>query len=177
MLPSEGAIARPTSFPKNMLTHRGPARVFDLDRDAFEAIHAEKIKNGDVIVVRYEGPSGSPGMLEVMLTPDTLVGLGLYKSVALVTDGRFSGFTSGAVIGHVCPEAMIGGPIAVIQDGDFVTIDIPDRRLSVEISEEEIRRRLEQWVKPEPKIKKGIRTVYARLAVQANKGAAIDTKI
>jgi len=176
-LAPQGAVARPTSFKKEMLKHRGPARVFDCDEDALKAIYDRKVQKGDVIVVRYEGPKGAPGMREVMLSTDALVGMGLDSSTALITDGRFSGFTQGAAIGHISPEAMAGGPIATIKDGDIIEIDIAKRRLAVYLTEEEIESRLRNWSPLEPKLKKGVLTIYSRLTEQAEGGATIDTNI
>ena len=172
-----GAVARPTSFKKKMLRHKGPAKVFDCDEDALNAIYDKKVKKGDIIVVRYEGPKGAPGMREIVQTADALVGMELDESIALITDGRFSGFTQGAAIGHISPEAMVGGPIAIIQDGDVIEIDIPNRSLNVHLTEEEIETRLETWKPPEPKVKRGVLTIYSRLAVGAERGAMIDTNI
>jgi len=176
-LAPDGAVARPTSFKKEMLRHRGPAKVFDCDEDALNAIYNKKVRKGDVIVVRYEGPRGAPGMREVMLSTDALVGMELDKSIALITDGRFSGFTRGAAIGHISPEAMVGGPIAIIKDGDIIDIDIPNRSLNVRLTEEEIKTRLRNWKPPEPKVKRGVLTIYSRLTEQAERGATIDTNI
>lgn len=176
-LAPNGAVARPTSFKKEMLRHKGPAKVFDCDEDGLNAIYNRKVKKGDVIVVRYEGPRGAPGMREVMLSTDALVGMGLDKSIALITDGRFSGFTRGAAIGHISPEAMVGGPIAIIKDGDIIDIDIANRSLNVRLTEEEIKTRLRNWKPPEPKVKRGVLTIYSRLAEQAEGGATIDTNI
>lgn len=176
-LAPDGAVARPTSFKKEMLRHRGPAKVFDCDEDALNAIYNKKVRKGDVIVVRYEGPRGAPGMREVMLSTDALVGMELDKSIALITDGRFSGFTRGAAIGHISPEAMVGGPIAIIKDGDIIDIDIPNRSLNVRLTEEEIKTRLRNWKPPEPKVKRGVLTIYSRLTEQAERGATINTNI
>ncbi len=176
-LAPEGAVARPTSFRKEMLRHRGSAKVFDGDEDALKAIYDKKVKKGDVIVVRYEGPKGAPGMREVMLSTDALVGMELDKSIALITDGRFSGFTRGAAIGHISPEAMVGGPIAIVKDGDIIDIDIPNRNLNVRLTEKEIKTRLRDWKPPEPKVKRGVLTIYSRLTEQAERGATINTNI
>ncbi|MCK4821911.1 dihydroxy-acid dehydratase, partial [bacterium] len=174
---SQGAIARPTSFEKERRRHEGPARVLDCDEDALQAIYNKDVRKGDVMVVRYEGPKGAPGMREVMLCTDALVGMELHKYVAVITDGRYSGFTRGAAIGHVSPEAMIGGPIAIIKDGDIIDIDVPNRGLNVCLTEEEIKARLMNWKPPEPKVKKGVLTIYSRLTEQAERGATIDTNI
>ncbi len=175
-LAPNGSIARTTTVPKDMLRFRGPARVFDGDLQAYEAIRENRINKGDVIIIRYEGVKGAPGMMEVMLTCDALVGLGLDKSVALVTDGRFSGFNRGPIIGHVSPEAMAGGPIALLKDGDMIDIDIPQRKLGVNLTVEEMEKRRRSWTPPEPKVKSGILKIYAKLAEPAEKGAAINTR-
>lgn len=173
----QGAVARPTSFRKEILKHKGRAKVFDSDEDAVEAIHHGKVERGDVIVVRYEGPRGAPGMRELMLSIDALVGMGLDRHIVLITDGRFSGFAQGAAIGHVSPEAMAGGPIAIVRDGDIIEIDIARRHLEVHLTEREIENRLRDWSPPEPKVKKGVLTIYSRLAEQAERGAMIDTNL
>jgi dihydroxy-acid dehydratase len=176
-LAPRGAIARPTSFKKEMLRHEGPAKVFDCDEDALKAIYDKKVKKGDVVVIRYEGPRGAPGMREMMLSADALVGMELDKHIALITDGRFSGFNRGAAVGHISPEAMVGGPIAVIKNGDIIEIDIPKRCLNVHLTDEEIKSRLKSWRPPEPKVKRGVLTIYSRLVEQADKGATINTNI
>lgn len=176
-LAPEGAVARPTCFKKEMLRHSGPAKVFDCDEDSLKAIYGKKVTKGDVIVVRYEGPKGAPGMRELELSADALVGMGLEKSIALITDGRFSGFNRGANIGHISPEAMVGGPIAIVKDGDIIEIDIPKRSLNIRLTEEEIKTRLGNWRPPEPKVKKGVLTIYSRLAEQAERGAGINTNL
>jgi len=176
-LAPRGAIARPTSFKKEMLKHTGPAKVFDSDEDALKAIYDRNVQKGDVIVIRYEGPVGAPGMREMMLSTDALVGMGLDREIALITDGRFSGFTQGTAIGHIAPEAMVGGPIAVVQDGDVIEIDILNRSLTIRLTDDEIKERLKRWKAPEPKVKKGVLTIYSRLVEQADHGATIDTKI
>lgn len=174
-LAPRGAIARTSVIRPEMLAHKGPARTFDGDQAAWEAIVAGQIRPGDVIVVRYEGPRGAPGMKEAMLSTDALYGVGLEGSVALITDGRFSGFNRGPIIGHVCPEAMEGGLIALIEDGDTIEIDIPARRLHLDVPEEELRRRAAAWRPPEPKTRKGFLALYARLALPADQGAAMQT--
>ncbi len=169
-----GAIVRTSGVKKEMLVHRGPAKTFDSDQAAWKAIIEGKIQPGDVIVVRYEGPKGAPGMKEVMLSTDALHAAGLDTSVGLITDGRFSGFNYGPIVGHISPEAMEGGVIAIIQDGDMIEIDIPARRLNVELSEDEIQRRLRNWRPPEPKTKTGFLTLYAQMALPAHQGAAMQ---
>jgi dihydroxy-acid dehydratase len=167
----KGAICRPSSFKSQMLKFSGKARIFNSDEESYQAIRNGSIKSGTVIVTRYEGPKGAPGMREVMLSTDAIVGLNLDSSVALITDGRFSGFTRGACIGHIAPEAMIGGPIALIQDNDTIDIDIPQRILHLRVDETELTKRRSKWVQPESEIKKGILAVYSALAGQADTGA------
>ena len=169
-----GAIVRISAIKKEMLVHRGPAKTFNSDQEAWKAIIEGRIQPGDVIVVRYEGPRGAPGMKEVMLSTDALYRIGLEGSVGLITDGRFSGFNRGPIVGHVSPEAMEGGVIAVIEDGDTIEINIPARRLNVELPDQELQRRLANWRPPEPKTKKGILALYAQLALPAEQGAAMQ---
>jgi dihydroxy-acid dehydratase len=169
-----GAIVRTSAIRKEMLVHRGPARTFHGDEEAWQAIVAGKIKPGDVIVLRYEGPKGAPGMKEVMLSTDALYSVGLEGSVALITDGRFSGFNRGPIVGHVCPEAMDGGLIAYIQDGDMIEINVPERKLHLELSDEGIQRRSKLWKPPEPKTKTGFLALYAQLVLPADQGAAMQ---
>jgi len=175
-LAPNGAIVRTTAMSKDMLRFRGPARVFNGDQEAYEALKKNMIREGEVIVVRYEGPKGAPGMKEVMLSCDALVALGLDKSVALITDGRFSGFNRGPIIGHISPEAMDCGPIALLKDGDIIEIDIPKRELNVNLTKEEMEERRKNWSPPEPKVKNGILKIYAKLADPPEKGAAINTR-
>jgi dihydroxy-acid dehydratase len=154
-----------------MLVHQGPARVFDDEEAATKAIMKEKIKPGEVVVIRYEGPKGGPGMRE-MLTPTSLLsGMGMDKEVALITDGRFSGATRGSAIGHVSPEAASGGPIAAVKDGDIIKIDIPARKLDIEIDEAEMSKRLARLPKFEPKVKGGYLKRYAEKVSSASSGA------
>jgi len=169
-----GAVVRTSAVREGMLVHRGPARTFHGDREAWEAIVAGKIQPGEVIVIRYEGPKGAPGMKETMLSTDALYRMGLEGSVGLITDGRFSGFNRGPIVGHVCPEAMDGGPIAIIRDGDMIEIDIPARRLNVELSADEIKRRLSSWTPIAPRTRKGFLALYAQLALPADEGAAMQ---
>jgi dihydroxy-acid dehydratase len=169
-----GAIVRTSAIKTEMLVHRGPARTFDSDQTAWAAIVEGKIRPGDVMVVRYEGPKGAPGMMEVMLSTDALYRMGLEGSVGLITDGRFSGFNRGPIVGHVSPEAMAGGIIAIIKDGDTIEMDIPRRVLNVELTEQEIARRLKEWRPPEPRTKTGFLALYAQLALPADQGAAMQ---
>ena len=153
------------------LDHRGPARVFDREEDAFEAVQARQIKEGDVVVIRYEGPKGGPGMREMLGVTAALVGEGLGDSVALLTDGRFSGATHGLMAGHVAPEAVVGGPIAAVREGDIIAFDVAKRRLDLEISEAEMRQRLAEWTPPAPRYTSGVFAKYARLVSSASEGA------
>jgi dihydroxy-acid dehydratase len=150
---------------------RGPARVFDCEEDAFAAVQAGQIKDGDVVVIRYEGPVGGPGMREMLGVTAAIVGAGLGDSVALLTDGRFSGATHGLMAGHVAPEAARGGPIAALEDGDTVCFDVAARRLDLEMAEDEIAARLEKWTPPAPRYKQGVMAKYAKLVSSAADGA------
>lgn len=156
-----------------MMVHQGPARVFDSEEEAFEAILKSRINKGDVVVIRYEGPKGGPGMKEMLSPTSAIAGMGLDKDVALLTDGRFSGATRGASIGHISPEAMEGGPIAVVNEGDLISINIPEGRLDIMISQQELKERLEKWKAPEPKVKHGYLGRYARLVTSASTGAVL----
>lgn len=167
----DGAVVKASAVSEQMLKHEGPARVFDSEEEAISAIYGGKIQKGDVVVIRYEGPKGGPGMREMLSPTSALAGMGLDKDVALITDGRFSGATRGASIGHVSPEAMEGGEIAILEDGDIIQIDIPARKINVKLSDEEIESRLKKWVKPEPKIKTGYMARYAKEVTSANTGA------
>ncbi len=153
------------------MTHRGPACVFDREEDAFQAVQKGEIKAGDVVVIRYEGPKGGPGMREMLGVTAALVGAGLGDSVALLTDGRFSGATHGLMAGHVAPEAASGGPIAALRNGDTVVFDINKRHLDVDLSDEEIRSRLSRWSPPPPRYARGVMAKYARLVSSASEGA------
>jgi dihydroxy-acid dehydratase len=157
-----------------MLTHSGPARIFNSEEDVFEAIMDAKINKGEVIVVRYEGPKGGPGMREMLSPTSALAGMGMDKAVALITDGRFSGASHGAAIGHVSPEAAAKGPIAALREGDMIEIDIPHKTLNVQLTDEEIRQRLDALPEFEPKIKTGYLARYAQLVSSADKGAVFQ---
>ncbi len=170
----DGAVVKESAVAPEMLTHEGPAVVFDSEEDAIEAIFANKIVKGNVVVIRYEGPKGGPGMKEMLAPTAAIAGMGLDKDVALITDGRFSGATRGAAIGHVSPEAMASGLIGLIKDGDIITIDIPKRVLEVKLSDEEIATRKAAYVKPEPKVKSGYLARYAKLVTSANTGAVLS---
>jgi dihydroxy-acid dehydratase len=152
-------------------THRGPARVFDNEEAAFDAVQRQTIKAGDVVVIRYEGPSGGPGMREMLGVTGAIVGAGLGETVALITDGRFSGATRGFCVGHIAPEAARGGPMAIVRDGDTVVIDVAQRRLDLEISEQEMTRRLAKWTAPSPRYTSGVFAKYVKLVSSASQGA------
>jgi len=169
----DGSVVKASAVSPEMLRHSGPARVFNSEDEAIKAIYDGKIQKGDVVVIRYEGPKGGPGMREMLSPTSALAGMGLDKDVALITDGRFSGATRGACIGHVSPEAMEGGEIALINDGDIIDIDIPGRKLNLRVSDEEIENRRKNFKKPEPHIKTGYMARYAKLVTSANTGAVL----
>jgi dihydroxy-acid dehydratase len=171
-LASEGCVVKLAGHEK--LRHEGPARVFECEEDAFQAVQQGQIKEGDVVVIRYEGPKGGPGMREMLGVTAALVGAGLGDSVALMTDGRFSGATHGLMAGHVAPEAAHGGPIAALQDGDLITFDIEQRRLDVGLTEKELSLRLENWQAPKPRYESGVMAKYAKLVSSASKGAICE---
>ena len=168
------AVVKQTAVHPEMHKHRGPAHVFEQEEDCVDALLAGKFKEGEVLVIRYEGPRGGPGMREMVMATYLIVDMGLDKSVALVTDGRFSGTSGGPCIGHLSPEAMDGGPIALIRDGDMIEIDIPARKINVDLSEEEMTRRMEQWRPPEPKVTHGWLAHFAKHATSADKGAYLE---
>ena len=168
-LAPDGCVVKVAGHSK--LTHTGPAKVFDCEEDAFAAVQNRTIVDGDVVVIRYEGPQGGPGMREMLGVTSALVGAGLGETVALLTDGRFSGATHGMMAGHVTPEATKGGPIAVVRNGDTITFDVPNRRLDVQISPDEMDARLKQWTVPSPKYTSGVLAKYARAVSSASKGA------
>ncbi len=172
-LAPDGAVVKQSAVSKNMMSFEGVAKVFNSEEDGMKAILNGKIKAGDVVVIRYEGPKGGPGMREMLSPTATIAGMGLSESVALITDGRFSGGTRGPCIGHVSPEAMEGGPIAIIKDGDRIKIDIPKRKIELMLSDKEIKERLSRWKPPEPKIKKGYLSRYARMVSSAGSGAVM----
>ncbi|MBQ7883776.1 MAG: dihydroxy-acid dehydratase [Phascolarctobacterium sp.] len=169
----ECSVVKESAVAEEMLQHSGPAKVFDSEDEAIAAICGKKIEKGDVVVIRYEGPKGGPGMREMLNPTSVLAGMGLDKDVALLTDGRFSGATRGACIGHISPEAREGGNIALIQDGDIIEIDIPNRTLNVKLSEEELAARKANWVCPPPKVKSGYLARYAALVTSAATGAVL----
>ena len=171
MLDAQGAIVKQAAVAEEMLRHSGPARIFNSEEDAFKAITTGRIRKGDVVVVRYEGPKGGPGMQEMLSPTAALAGMGMDKEVALITDGRFSGASRGSAIGHISPEAAAGGPIAALKEGDIIEIDIPGKSLKVKLSRQEIQRRLAALPKFQPKIKTGYLARYAGLVSSADKGA------
>lgn len=173
-LAPEGAVIKRTALSPKMTRFTGKAVCFDSEETAMKSILAGKIKKGDVIVIRYEGPKGGPGMREMLSPTSSVVGMGLSESVALITDGRFSGGTRGPCIGHISPEAQAGGPIAIIRDGDEISIDINKKKLNLEISQKEISKRLTQHSPPQPKVKRGYLARYARFVTSASKGAVFE---
>jgi dihydroxy-acid dehydratase len=168
-LAPEGAVMKVAGHTRH--SHRGPARVFDSEEATFEAVRSGSLKPGDVIVIRYEGPKGGPGMREMLAITGAIMGAGLGDSVALITDGRFSGATHGYMVGHVSPEAASGGPIAIVQDGDMITIDETIRCIELEVPAEEVSRRLKAWKAPAPRATRGVLAKYARLVSSASQGA------
>jgi dihydroxy-acid dehydratase len=170
-LAPEGAVIKKSAVDEKMLYHKGPAKVFECEKDLMATLVSKKVKRGDVLVIRYEGPKGSPGMRELSIPAASLIGMGLGDSVAMITDGRYSGATRGPCIGHVCPEAMEGGPIAIVQNGDMIEIDIENRKLNLLISEDEIEKRFKNWKKPKPKIKIGYLDIYRKIVSSAKYGA------
>ena len=173
-LAPDGAIVKQAAVSEEMLTHTGPARIFNSEEDVFEAVMDAKIKKGDVIVVRYEGPKGGPGMREMLSPTSALAGMGMDKDVALITDGRFSGASRGAAIGHVSPEAAAKGPIAALREGDTIEIDIPHKTLNAQLTDEEINQRLDALPEFEPKVKTGYLARYTQMVSSADKGAVFQ---
>ncbi len=172
-LAPEGCVVKQSAVVDEMLCHEGPARLFESEEDASQAIMDGKINKGDVIVIRYEGPMGGPGMREMLTPTSTIAGMGLDAYVALLTDGRFSGGTRGASIGHISPEAMQGGPIAFVREGDRISIDIPNKQITLNVPEEEINARRSDWSPPEPKITSGYMARYAKMVSSASRGAVV----
>lgn len=170
-LAPDGAVVKQGAVDESMLQHEGPARVFNSEEEVVAAILGGNIKKGDVVIIRYEGPKGGPGMREMLTPTSAIAGMGLDKDVVLITDGRFSGATRGASIGHVSPEAMEGGPIAIVRDGDIIEVDIPNKILNLKLSEDEVNARFADWQPPEPKIKDGYLARYAKLVTSASTGA------
>jgi len=176
-LAPDTGITKPAAIAPEMRTFTGKARCFDSEEAANDAILHGKVLEGDVVVIRYEGPKGGPGMREMCMAMKLIYGKGLALKTAIITDGRFSGTNSGCFVGHISPEAAEGGPIAAVQDGDLVTIDIPNRDLRLHVSDEAIKERLSRWKPPEPKFKKGYLALYSRLAESADKGAIIKHRL
>ena len=173
LAPDSGVVKRSAVVPE-MLVHQGPARVFDCEEDAIDAIKSGKIVAGDVVVIRYEGPKGGPGMREMLNPTSAIAGMGLGSSVALITDGRFSGASRGASIGHVSPEAAVGGPIALVEEGDIISINIPENRLDVLVSDEVLAQRRAEWQPREPKVTTGYLSRYRELVTSGNRGAVLE---
>ena len=170
----DGCVVKRSAVAPEMQQHSGPARVFNSEEEAIAAIYAGKIVPGDVVVIRYEGPKGGPGMREMLNPTSAIMGSGLGHCVALITDGRFSGATRGAAIGHVSPEAAVGGPIALIKEGDIITIDIPNNAISVDVSDEELARRRAQWQPRQPRVTTGYLSRYAKQVSSGMKGAVLS---
>lgn len=173
-LAPDSAVVKRSAVAPEMLKHEGPARVFDCEEDAIEAIKGGKIVAGDVVVIRYEGPKGGPGMREMLNPTSAIAGMGLGSTVALITDGRFSGASRGASIGHTCPEAAVGGPIALVEEGDIISIDIDNHRLDVKVSDEEMAARKEKWQPRKPLVTSGYLARYAAMAAPASRGAILE---
>ncbi len=173
LAPDTGIVKRSAVAPE-MMQHEGPARVFDCEEDAIEAIKGGRIHEGDVVVIRYEGPKGGPGMREMLNPTSAIVGMGLGSTVALITDGRFSGASRGAAIGHVSPEAAVGGPIALVEEGDIISIDIPGNRLNMKVSEEELAKRRAAWKPRKPRVTDGYLARYQALVTSGNRGAILE---
>ena len=175
LAPDSGVVKRSAVVPE-MMVHEGPARVFDCEEDAIAAITGGKIVAGDVVVIRYEGPKGGPGMREMLNPTSAIAGMGLGSSVALITDGRFSGASRGASIGHVSPEAAVGGPIALVEEGDIISINIPENSLNVKVSDEELAARRAKWQPRQPKVTTGYLARYEKMVTSGNKGAILEVK-
>ncbi len=173
-LAPDGSVVKRSAVVEEMLVHEGPARVFECEEDAIEAIKGGKINPGDVVVIRYEGPKGGPGMREMLNPTSAIAGMGLGSSVALITDGRFSGASRGASIGHVSPEAAVGGPIALVEEGDLIRINIPELKLEIAVSDEELTERRKKWQPREPKVTTGYLARYASMVTSGNRGAILE---
>lgn len=173
-LAPDGGVVKRSAVVEEMMVHEGPARVFDCEEDAIEAIKGGKIVAGDVVVIRYEGPKGGPGMREMLNPTSAIAGMGLGSSVALITDGRFSGASRGASIGHVSPEAAVGGPIALVEEGDIISINIPELKLEIKVSDEEMEKRKEEWEPREPRVTTGYLARYAAMVTSGNRGAILE---
>ena len=175
-LAPDSCVVKRSAVVPEMMVHEGPARVFDCEEDAIAAIKGGRIVAGDVVVIRYEGPKGGPGMREMLNPTSAIAGMGLGSSVALITDGRFSGASRGASIGHVCPEAAVGGPIALVKEGDLIKINIPENKLELAVSDEELAARRAEWKPREPKVTTGYLARYASLVTSGNRGAVLEIK-
>ena len=175
-LAPETAVVKRSAVAPEMMVHEGPARVFDCEDDAIAAIKGGKIVPGDVVVIRYEGPKGGPGMREMLNPTSAIAGMGMGSTVALITDGRFSGASRGASIGHVCPEAAVGGPIALVEEGDIISINIPENRLDVKVSDEEMQKRRAKWQPRQPQVTSGYLDRYRKMVTSANRGAILEIK-
>jgi dihydroxy-acid dehydratase len=173
-LAPDGAVVKQSAVPKEMRLHTGPARVFDSEENSVEAILGGKIVEGDIVVIRNEGPKGGPGMREMLTPTSSISGMGLSTSVALITDGRFSGATKGPAVGHVSPEAAAGGPIALVSEGDSITIDIDAGTLTLDVDDAELDARRAAWTAPGPRVTSGVLARYARLVSSADKGAVLS---
>lgn len=173
-LAPDGGVVKRSAVVEEMMVHEGPARVFDCEEDAIAAIKGGKIVEGDVVVIRYEGPKGGPGMREMLNPTSAIAGMGLGYSVALITDGRFSGASRGASIGHVSPEAAVGGPIALVEEGDIISINIPELKLEIKVSDEEMQARKAKWQPREPKVTTGYLARYAAMVTSGNRGAILE---
>ena len=173
-LAPDGGVVKRSAVVEEMMVHEGPARVFDCEEDAIAAIKGGKIVAGDVVVIRYEGPKGGPGMREMLNPTSAIAGMGLGSSVALITDGRFSGASRGASIGHVSPEAAVGGPIALVEEGDIIKINIPEMTLDIAVSDEELAARKAKWQPREPKVTTGYLARYASMVTSGNRGAILQ---
>ena len=175
-LAPDGSVVKRSAVVDEMLVHEGPARVFDCEEDAIAAIKGGKIVAGDVVVIRYEGPKGGPGMREMLNPTSAIAGMGLGSSVALITDGRFSGASRGASIGHVSPEAAVGGPIALVHEGDIIKINIPENKIELAVSDEELAKRKTEWQPRQPKVTTGYLARYASMVTSGNRGAILEIK-
>ena len=173
-LAPDGSVVKRSAVVPEMMVHEGPARVFDCEEDAIAAIKGGRIVDGDVVVIRYEGPKGGPGMREMLNPTSAIAGMGLGSTVALITDGRFSGASRGASIGHVSPEAAVGGPIALVEEGDIIAIDIPNMKLELKVSDEELNARRARWQPREPRVTTGYLARYAAMVTSGNRGAILE---
>jgi len=172
-LAPNGSVVKSAGVPESMFKHAGPAVIFESQEEAYEGISNGKVKKGDVVVICYEGPKGGPGMQEMLSPTSYIIGAGLGDTVAVITDGRFSGGTRGACFGHISPEAAVGGPIGLLEDGDIIEIDIPNNKISVKLSDEELAERKKAWKPPAPRITKGYLAKYASMATSADTGAVL----